>query len=447
MIRVLSFVLKLALLLSAAIWLAEQDSSVILDWRGYRFETNTAFLFVLAVAIVLIISGIARVWGYVTGAPRRVLAWREESKIHTGLSAYTKGLVAIAMGNPEEAKRQAEKTKTNLPKHEGLGHLLAAQAATLSGDHDAAQQSLKAMADAKDDAAFLGIRGLLSNAIREGDLKRALKLTNDAQKLEPKSPWIYETRLNLYARLGQWIDAEKIIKQMQKSKFISSDVSKTYQSYVSLELSKEALEQGRRDDALSYARDAAKLNESFAPIAVHYASIIAAEGRANRAASIIEKAWKKSPHPLLANYFYQLSVGLDPADQYKKMQKLIKLHPDHRDSLMVQASLEAERGHYQQARDALYQLLDTEPTTGVYKMLSTIEEKQNGNVKAIKEWLDKIPTADPDYAWVCDSCRHGTDIWSATCPHCMSFGKLKWAKPSKSANQNQPLNLLLTGTI
>src|SRR3546814_2760390 len=66
--------------------------------------------------------------------------------------------------------------------------LLSAQAAQLNGDETAARRYFEAMLE-KDDTAFLGIRGLLTQALKAGDDAEALRLARRAHRLRPDAAW------------------------------------------------------------------------------------------------------------------------------------------------------------------------------------------------------------------------------------------------------------------
>src|SRR5207253_335237 len=86
--------------------------------------------------------------------------------------------------------------------------LLLAEAAARQGDADAARRSYARLLD-RPDTEFLGLRGLIGQALRAGDDATALRLAEHARRLRPDAGWLLETLLVLEARAGgrAWLTA------------------------------------------------------------------------------------------------------------------------------------------------------------------------------------------------------------------------------------------------
>ncbi|NQV44680.1 MAG: heme biosynthesis protein HemY, partial [Rhodospirillales bacterium] len=162
MIRALRYFIIIGLLAAAAVWLAEQPGAVSLQWGGYQIDTSFGVMAV-GLGILAITSGLLyRLWLFVCRAPGSVrMTWRGHRR-GRGYQALTKGMVAVAAGDAEEARRQARKAD-NLLSEPPLTMLLSAQAAQLSGDERAAERFFRAMTENRE-TEFLGLRGLLNQA-------------------------------------------------------------------------------------------------------------------------------------------------------------------------------------------------------------------------------------------------------------------------------------------
>src|SRR5690606_29724893 len=118
------------------------------------------------------------------------------------MHALSMGMVAVAAGDREEAGRQSRRASAML-SGVPLSNLLSAQAAQLRGDEAAARRYFEAMLD-QPETEFLGLRGLLMQALRARDDARALRLALRARELRPRSPWLLQTLAELQTRLGDW---------------------------------------------------------------------------------------------------------------------------------------------------------------------------------------------------------------------------------------------------
>ena len=163
-------------------------------------------------------------------------------------------MVAVAAGDADEAARQAKRANSLLSEPP-LTMLLSAQAAQINGDEAAAQRYFSAMLKSEE-TAFLGLRGLLIQAQRNGQVSQALPLARRAYALRPKTPWVLETLLELQVSEGHWEEALGIVNQAKRYKAISSSKVAQYSTALLLACSEQAQNTGDIDNALIFARRA-----------------------------------------------------------------------------------------------------------------------------------------------------------------------------------------------
>ena len=63
--------------------------------------------------------------------------------------------------------------------------------------------------------------------------------------------------------------------------------------------------------------------------------------------------------------------------------------------------------------------------------MAQLEEAENSDMIASREWLVRAASAEADPAWVCEDCANVADVWSALCGTCSGFDKLQWRCPSR----------------
>src|SRR3989304_1947268 len=98
--------------------------------------------------------------------------------------------------------------------------LRAAQTAQLNGDEAAARKYFAAMLE-RPETSFLGLRGLLTQALRGGDDAEALRLADRAHRERPKAARGATTLLALHLRAGDWAGAEGTLRRAAKLKAIA----------------------------------------------------------------------------------------------------------------------------------------------------------------------------------------------------------------------------------
>ena len=222
MIRVLWFAARTAILVLGAVWVASRPGTVDIQWLGtdIRLKMGAALLtllilFMLCLVAYRILSGLVsfpRTWG-------KYLAHQRRRK---GYRSLTLGLTAIAAGDGKSAHFHAYRARRLMPEDKGLAVLLEAQAARLQGEDQAANAAFDRLLK-NEDTAFLGLRGLLLNALEQGDDVAASALAARALKLHPRQPWVLRTAYELELRQGHWDAAHRLLKDAGRHGAVEAD--------------------------------------------------------------------------------------------------------------------------------------------------------------------------------------------------------------------------------
>ena len=107
MVRALWFIFILSVLATTAMWLADNPGQVSVTWHGYFIETSAAVL-VSAIAAITVLSALMyRFWIFIRGVPAGISWLLGEGRRRRGYLALSRGMVAVAAGDPAEARRQA----------------------------------------------------------------------------------------------------------------------------------------------------------------------------------------------------------------------------------------------------------------------------------------------------------------------------------------------------
>ena len=293
-------------------------------------------LVALLVSVVAILV-IVRLWDAIWHAPRRMMRARTERRRAAGYRALSKGMVAVAAGDAAEARRQA-RTAHGMLGEPPLTLLLAAQAAQLNGDEMAAQKYFTAMLD-RPEMRFLGLRGLLNQALARGDHEAALDYARRAQQERPDATWPAEALIGMQVRLGQWSDAAGTINQAVGQKHIQKPTARRQLAALFLE---EARELATSDPtrALELTRSALKRRPDLVPAIALEASLLQKLGRGRDARKLIEQAWAGSqpgPHPLLAASYAALEPDEQPLERARRFETLAAKAPQNRESRLAVA--------------------------------------------------------------------------------------------------------------
>ncbi len=437
MLRALLFFVKLAIVVAAAVWVAERPGAVSLEWLGYRIDTAIGVLLAAVLIVAVAAAILYRVWRLVARSPLDVSRARREGRRRKGYRALAQGMVAVAAGDAADAKRMAARAR-GLLDEPALTMLLAAQAAQLNGDEMAAAKYFEAMLK-RPDSALLGMRGLLMQALRAGNDSRALELARLASDHRPGTAWAVKTLLDLQLKKGDWIAAEASLKEAVKLKAVDGGAARRIRACI---LTERANGVGVPEDLLPLAEEAARLVPDLVPARAAIARLMAASGRVKAAAKAIEQLWPSMPHPDLADILGGLVANETPIERARRYERLAQRNPDSRASWLAlgQAALDARM--WGEARVNLERAAadnESPMTAGLARLLARLEEGERGDSPAARRWWREAGDAPPDAAWLCEQCGTPSAPWRAVCGNCGAFDSLTWRQPARMAAKALPI--------
>jgi HemY protein len=432
-IRVLLYLIALGAVMVGVAWVAAQPGDVTIVWQDWRLDTSVGVL-AAAVAIIAILAALlVRFWTALVTAPRRLRRWRRDRRQRAGYAALSAGLIAVAAGDPAGARREAKRADRLLGAPP-LTLLLTAQAAQLSGDDDTAYRHFTAMLE-QPQTEFLGLRGLLARALRDGESGRALGLAKRARALRPKTPWVLTTLLDLQSREGDWPGAAETLAQIGAAKALPAAELRRHAATVELELSRAAASTGQTSDALRHAKRAYRAEPDHPAVASWLAERYASAGRRGRAAKLVEQAWTRRPHPDLLTVYRQAKAPATPLAWVGEVQRLAGLAPKHPDShrALGEAALDAELwGEARKHFTAAIAASGDAPPASFCRKLAAIEERDRGDAAAAQRWLTLAAEGHPDATWICEACGAAHAAWRPVCGRCRSFDRLAWRIPDRA---------------
>jgi len=406
-IIVLIVLIVLGALSALAGWLAGEPGTLTINWLDYRVDTNFAVLLVVVVVFTIVVAVIYRGWRSLRRGPGAFARFREGSRRRRGYEALSRGMVAVAAGDVDTARRQARRAESlrdvdtarrqarraeSLLRDPPLTMLLSAQAAQLDDDEKAAAGFFTAMLDRRE-TEFLGVRGLLTQALKREDWDEALQLAKRAHRLSPKSEWVVNTLYDLQKRTGEWSGAEITLKQSEKLKLLPASNARRERAELHFNMSLA----NKGPEAIKYARKAQSEDPTFVPPVVRHAEILVpvvrhAEilvemGRHRRAGSVIESAWERAPDPDLAEVYWSARKVEDAVQKVQAAQRLARHNPNHIESRMAVAVAALEARLWGEARAQLEPIATEDAPPRVCRLMAELEEAEHGDLARARMWL------------------------------------------------------------
>jgi HemY protein len=400
MIRAAIVFFLVAAIAVAVVALTGEPGAASLDWMGWRVEMTAAAAALLTLFAALLATILWRSLLWVVEAPRRAARARAEAKRKQGVEALSRGFLAVAAGDGSEARRLAQKAAELAQDAPALIRVLAAQAAEAAGDHVAARSAYNAMLGFPE-MRLAGLRGLMQTALAEGDKALALKHAETAYGLAKTARWAWRALLEARLEAGDWKAALDLVQGALDRKIVPPLVAERARAAL-LAASAASLEES--DDpkalaqALDFAAQAARLKPDFAPGVVMAARLLAADGKAAKAGSLIEAAWKLSPHPALWLAYRDLKTNETPKLRATRLAALANLKPEARESRLLKVESALIGGDPVAARAAARLLPEEELTARAAGLMSRVAYA-NGEPDEARAWIARGAAAPQEADW------------------------------------------------
>jgi HemY protein len=329
-------------------------------------------------------------------APGRLGKAAERAKHKRGQEALALGLIAAESGEFDDARKQAAKAE-HLIEEPRLALLLEARSAEVAGDTAAADRAYSGMLN-DHETELLGRKGLLQSALKRGDRMAALSHAAAAMKLSKSAAWPFQSLFELSVQAGEWEQAIDALDEGERRKFIETRVA-TRRRAVLLTAAAAKLDRDRRvDKAIDLVEKAVRLAPGFAPAAALGSRLLLEDGKAWKAASILEEAWETAPHPAIAHAYRDLKSDEPPADRAKRMAGLVELKPENRESKIITADLAIERKDWTGAWTALEDAYRENPSSRICTLFAAVC-RGKGDDAGARNWLSQAAVAPREPDW------------------------------------------------
>ncbi len=433
-IKIVVFIALVAGAAYGAGYLLELEGGVRIVMAGVEINmtplTALIALVLLVVAIWLLMKLAAllvAVLRFINGDETAISRHFAQHRQEKGYNALSEGLLALASGEGAEAMTKARRAEKFLHKP-ALTNLIAAQGAEISGDRRKAEEIYKRLLK-NEKTRFVGVRGIMRQKLSEGDTDTALRLAQTAFSIKPRHKEVQDTLLRLQAQKEDWAGARETLNAKLKYGNMPRDLHRRRDAVLALSEAREVLEDGQHIEAREAAIEANRLSPDLVPAAVLAARSYIEKGSKRYATRVVRKAWEAQPHPDLAAVFAEIEPDETPDDRLKRFAKLLKIHPDHRETRLVETELHIAAEDFPGARRALGDLAETDPDARALTLMAAIERGEGASDAVVEGWLARALSAPRGPQWVCEKCHHIHAEWQPVCENCEAFDTLSWTSP------------------
>ena len=257
MLRFLWTLLQLSLLLALIAWLGQFNAPVQISWNGFLIELSLLTLCIGGAAVFCAALIVVTLIGKARRIPKNLAEYRQKRRRESGYRALTRGMVAVAAGEKLVARKAARQAELLL-QEPPLTMLLSAQSAQLEGDELAAKSYFQNMLD-HPEMAFLGWRGLIMQALKQGKEQEARALMTQAEARFPKQPWLITQALELEERAGNSSKALALVHRAQKTGALTLSDAAEHEVSLLLQQGQDFFADGHAQEAKNSALKAGKI--------------------------------------------------------------------------------------------------------------------------------------------------------------------------------------------
>ena len=313
MLRIIFFITQLILLVGFAVWLSDNPGQIEINWLDYEIETHFSVFLIVIAFIFFGLWFIYYILNMILSTPKTFLDRRKNRRQSEGYKALTLGMAAVAAGDKDEAIRMSRKAN-KLIKDPSVTRLLSAQTATLNGDEAAAVNYFNALSE-DHETEFVGLLGLMRQAMVNQDPTRLLELTKKAHKKRPESVFVCETLFSLQTKAADWENAQNTltdaVRRKVKTEIVATGPRVTIYTARALVFKNNDMVL----EATQYADKALNDNKNFIPAAILRATLIKKPLKERKVVRVLEEIISSNPHrELIINYlrgqYYQMLISI-----------------------------------------------------------------------------------------------------------------------------------------
>ena len=441
MYKVILALICVVLTVIGGLWIAEQETLYDFALVGLDGRVRSSIqIFPVAAGgglILILALSAGRIWQFLSALPGRLAERRAAQRKERGYVALTKGLAAVAAGDARESANLAAKSKALL-KDQKLTALLSAQSAQLQGKAGLATQEYQALLK-DEETAFLGLRGLAMQALRDGEEAAALRHVRAAKAIKPNAPWVLDLLYQLELSQGHILQSAEAVKAARLNDLLPQDAARARLAPLYAAVAKQALAEGETDQALKLTAQSLEQSPGFLPATLIRARALLKAGKPGQAKSLTQKAWRLAPQPdLLALHMEAANVGEDTKARKRVAMNLMKGNSTPAGQLALGEFLLAElemvpaRAALEAAQDQgsirataiLDEVASIERTLEMEEGAS--EETRAEAQQRAKDLVQIALSAPVEAGWVCAACGSEHPQWALTCSTCGEVGLIEW---------------------
>ncbi len=428
MLRLILYLLLLAPVVYGAVWLADHPGQLSLDWFGYRIQTSLGLLLAVFAFSLLAFGGLVLLLRAIVYVPTSIRRHQGSRHHQQGLTALTHAMSSLAIADWSRCEKEIKRAKHYLGHDNPATLLLSAQLAHASGNREKARAQWNAMLE-RPETRLVGLRGMIEQAVRDGQPQQAISHAREAWKAQPSDRWLSLIMLDLLTRNREWLEAQEVLDKSLRAKALTKDEARRYEAMFHTERARAAIDGKTPDLAADLLGLAIKRDPDFVPAQRELVALLVAQNDSRQAVKMMTRFWATHPQSGDVDHLIALFPDESPSKLQKRLQKLASINPEELESQIAQARMAIHASEWGVARNYLKSALTLQESPRIYHLLAQVEKGEKGDDKQAAEWLKRASYLPKDPSWHCRACGHDSLRWHLHCPSCDAFDSAVWQVP------------------
>ncbi len=384
-------------------YLAQTPGELTMVWFGWEITTTASFAMVMLGILMVLIVILTRVYSWLDDVPRRLRQSYKAKNQQQGFEAFASTMQSLAIGDQKQALKYAKRAQKLLPQLP-LAEALLAETMAQEPDSKLAIPHYARLLDSPQTSS-IGLRGLLTFALSDGDSERALTYAEEFYQKNPSSVWILEVLTNIYSRQHQFDKALGYVEKWHKITTRKGTAEQKKQTEFMLacirwQYAQELVTTEQRDKAIPLLVKWVKEQPQYIILSLLLVNAYIQDDKQDKALKTLVKTYKVTPNRDIAIMWLDLMGNAREDILLKKADAMLAPWQDTMPSLIFKAKVAIKARAWVEARKNLEKALLIGEDRTLFQTFAELENTQQHNSPNAARWLRRAlvaPDRQQDY--------------------------------------------------
>ncbi len=362
--------LGLAVAVAAALMVQDDNGYILIGYGQWTVEGSLAFFLITNLLLFVVLYFGIRFVSRLLSAPRQMGEWRDKRGAKRARTALTHGLVELSEGNWKKAERDlikyARRSETPL-----LNYLAAARSAQQQGAHERRDQYLQLAHESMPSADMAVALTQAELQIDHEQFEQALATLCHLREIAPKHNHVLKLLKELYLRLDDWHELERLLPDLKKRKVVEPKELQTLELIVHRhQLSQAASDEDSRQLQIIWngLSSATRAKEEMVTIYVNH---LINRNETRQVEKLLRNTLSRQWSDDLVELYGRVDVD-DDAHQLNVAEGWLKQRADNPTLLLTLGRLCLKNKLWGKARSYLEASISAEPSAEAYRELGEL---------------------------------------------------------------------------